>query len=119
MEPKAFVGRSLDGGIHWTFSASASLVRQMPPPADATHIRQPSSVLHTGSTASAATRPDSWVVGPCCVTGSKNCDASPDTFGVTGPSRVQCPGAATRAVLNAPSLRNADRGAVRGTRRNA
>ena len=38
------------------------------------------------------------MAGPSCVTGSKNCEASPETFGVTGPSRVQVPRAAERAA---------------------
>src|SRR3954447_26981263 len=39
-EPKALVGRSAGGAPHVGGAASASLVRQMPPPAAATHSRQ-------------------------------------------------------------------------------
>jgi hypothetical protein len=108
----------LDGGIHWTVGASASSVRQMPPPAEATHSLQ-SPGAQVGSIAIAATRPDSCVVGPSSVTGSKNWDASPATFGVTGPSSVQRPGDAARAASKERSVRNALRGAVPGARSNA
>src|SRR4051812_30966439 len=115
IDPNAFVGSVLDDGVQWTLSASASSVRQIPPPADAIHNRQLPGA-HTGSTAIAATRPDSCVAGPCSVTGSKNCEASPETFGVTGPRRVQWPGAADRAASNDRWVRNEERAAVAGAR---
>jgi hypothetical protein len=96
-DPNAVVGRSERGAVHCGCSASASAVRQMPPPAAATQARQ-LPLSHAGSTAIAVTRPDSWVGGPCWVTGSKNCDASPATFGVIGPRPAQLPGAAARAL---------------------
>src|SRR5690242_9239965 len=115
IEPNALVGRSPEGGIHVGWSASASSVRQMPPPAVAIHTRQ-SPGTHAGSEAIALTRPDSCVAGPCCVVGSKNWEASPATSGVDGPKLVQAPGAAASAVWKRVALRNEDRGAVLGMR---
>src|SRR5690349_15101162 len=61
-DPNAFVGRSDGGAIQVGCAASASLVRQMPPPAAATQSRQ-LCAPQFGSIASAVTRPDSWVSG--------------------------------------------------------
>src|SRR5690242_12803946 len=102
-EPNAFVGRVSGGAIHSGDAASALLVRQMPPPAAATHNRHGAPdgadrLPQFGSIASAVTRPDSCVVGPVWVTGSKNCEDSPGTFGVSGPSAVHAPGAAVCAA---------------------
>ncbi len=72
-----------------------------------------------GSTAIAVTRPDSCVGGPSCVTGSKNCDASPETLGVIGPRPSQVPGATARALRYALPVLNAARGAVEGMRSKA
>src|SRR4051794_33957236 len=80
----------------------------MPPPAAATHTRQLPGTQF-GSTWIAVSRPDSCVFGPVRVTGSKNCDASPETFGVTGPIGDQLPGAAATARLNAPPERKLER----------
>ena len=56
-----------------------------PPPADATASRQ-SPGEQAGSIAIEVTRPVSSVAGPVSVSGSKNCEASPATLGVNGPS---------------------------------
>src|SRR5262245_44981309 len=92
-EPNAFVGSVSGGAIHVGCVASALFVRQMPPPAAATQSRQGApagadAFPQFGSMASAVTRPDSWVVGPVSVTGSRNWDASAGTFPVSGPSAV-------------------------------
>src|SRR3954452_7757134 len=86
----------------------------MPPPAAATHRRQKAplgadALPQFGSTASAVTRPDSCVAGPVWVAGSKNWEASPETFGVTGPRACQGPGATAVAAWNAPWEGNACR----------
>src|SRR5436190_9422588 len=102
-EPNALVGRSAGGAIQDGWAASALLVRQIPPPAAATHNRHGApdgadALPQLGSIASAVTRPDSCVDGPDCVSGSKNCDGSPGTLGVTGPSALHAPGAAATAA---------------------
>ena len=51
--------------------------------------------------------------------GSKNCEASPATFGVTGPSACQAPGAATWAALKAEVVENADAPSLFGFALNA
>ena len=85
----------------------------MPPPAAATQRRHGApagadALPQFGSIASAVTRPDSCVAGPVPVAGSKNCEASPATFGVTGPSARQAPGLAACAALKAEVVENAD-----------
>src|SRR4051812_39302035 len=83
----------------------------MPPPAAATQSRQGApegaeALPQLGSIASAVTRPDSWVDGPLCVVGSKNCPASPGTSVVAGPSASQAPGVADDAFwYAAPDLK--------------
>ena len=90
-EPNELVGSFCDGAFHLTSWASASGVRHTPPPAAATHARQPACFLpQLGSMAIAVTRPE-FVVGvpvPVCVL--KNCVASAATSGVTGPSAFHC-----------------------------
>src|SRR5690349_18339100 len=103
-EPKALVGRSSGGAIQAGVAASALSVRQMPPPAAATHSRHGApagadDLPQFGSIASAVTRPDSCVLGPCCVAGSKNWPDCPGTFPVTGPSADQAPGVAESACV--------------------
>src|SRR5689334_15548248 len=71
-DPKALVGRSSGGAIQVGCAASALAVRQMPPPAAATHNRHGAldgadALPQFGSIAIAVTRPDSWVVGPVMV----------------------------------------------------
>src|SRR4029078_13213594 len=79
--------------------AMASFVRQMPPPAAATHSRQGApagaeALPQFGSMASAGKRPDSTVDGPVWVSGSKNWPDSPGMSVLTGPSADHAPGAA-------------------------
>ena len=69
-----------------------------------------------GSIASAVTRPDSCVAGPVPVAGSKNCEASPATFGVTGPSARHAPGSRPAAAEKALVVENADGPSVRRLR---
>src|SRR3954469_14213258 len=58
-EPNAFVGRPSSIGVQRTLTAFASSVRQRPPPAAASHSRQPWPGLpQLGSIASAVTRPE-------------------------------------------------------------
>src|SRR5204863_5694820 len=99
------------GAIQCTGFASASLVRQMPPPAAATQSLQ-LPVVQAGSIASAVTRPDSCVAGPVCVVGSKNCESSPATLGVTGPSAAQACGVAARSWRKGRVPSNAQRGGL-------
>src|SRR4051794_27284885 len=111
-DPNALVGRASGGAIQVGCAARASFVRQMPPPAAATQSRQGApegadDLPQLGSTASAVTRPDSCVGGPDCVAGSKNCEASPETLGVTGPRACQAPGAAAAAAWNVAADPNA------------
>src|SRR3954449_2471907 len=118
-EPNAFVGRLAGGSIHAGCAASASFVRQIPPPAAATQRRHGApagadALPQLGSIASAVTRPDSCVAGPVPVAGSKNCEASPATFGVTGPSALHAPGLAICAAENALVFENADGPSVLG-----
>src|SRR3954468_24733581 len=57
--PKALVGSPFSSAVQRTSAALASFVRQMPPPAAATHSRQPWAGLpQLGSIASAVTRPE-------------------------------------------------------------
>src|SRR5436190_23887368 len=105
-EPNALVGRSAGGAIQDGWAASALLVRQIPPPAAATHNRHGApdgadALPQLGSIASAVTRPDSCVDGPVCVAGSKNWPDSPGTLGVTGPSARHAPGVVLTAAWKA------------------
>src|SRR6476659_1669275 len=123
-EPNAFVGRSSGGAIQLGGEASASFVRQIPPPAAATQSRQGAptgaeAFPQLGSIASAVTRPDSCVVGPWSVTGSRNCEASPEMFGVTGPRADQAPGLAASEAANAAGVPNAVLPSFWGLRSNA
>src|SRR5438094_7169832 len=115
-DPNAFVGRSA-GAIHSGRAASASLVRQIPPPAAATQSRHGAPrgaerLPQLGSTANAVTRPDSCVSGPDCVAGSKNCVVTPATFGVTGPSDRHDAGACVARCRSSGLASNALRAAV-------
>ncbi len=114
-EPNAVVGRSAGGGFQFTWAANASSVVQTPPPAAETAIRQ-SPGAQAGSSARAVTRPDSCVAGPVSVSGSKNCEGSPGTFGVNGPSSVHDPSATACAL--APERSCPDE-SFEGTRSNA
>src|SRR4051794_16066434 len=104
-EPNELVGRSAGGATQDGWDASASSVRQIPPPAAATHNRQGApagadALPQLGSIASAVTRPDSCVLGPCWVSGLKNWESSPGTSGVTGPSGCQAPGVVPAAAAS-------------------
>src|SRR6185295_1904035 len=100
-EPKLFVGRSSGGAIQAGVAAVASSVRQIPPPAAATHNRQGApegadALPQLGAMASAVTRPDSLVDGPHWLIRSKNWPNSPGTSVFTGPIACQ----AVEATLN-------------------
>ncbi len=64
-EPNELVGRPAETDSQSGWAARALPVRQMPPPAAATHTRQVAGTgAHVGSIASAVTRPDVVVARP-------------------------------------------------------
>src|SRR3954470_6955682 len=82
-EPNAPVVRPVVDGVQLTPAASASAVRQMPPPAAAIHARQPlPGRPQFGSTARAVTRPEFVVGAPVYVT-------SRGTRGTNGPTSAK------------------------------